>query len=305
MTDTVIEARGLRKHFGPNLAVADLSISVRRGEVFGFLGPNGAGKTTTIKMLLGLVAPTSGSAMLLGAPLGDHKARAKVGFLPEHFRFHDSLTARELLRIHGRLYGLRGPALERRIDAWLERVNLREAANRPLQQFSKGMTQRAGLAQALIAEPELVFLDEPTSGFDPLGRLLVRRLIEEVRARGASVFLNSHLLGEVEATCDRVAFVKRGRTVHEMSLRDAAHTLEVELRIDHTDLATLEGLRQFGTDIRLDADIVHLRAKAEGLVPEIARWLVAQGIGIHGIGSRSRSLEDYFVEIMGDDERPG
>jgi ABC-2 type transport system ATP-binding protein len=305
MTDTVLATHGLRKQFGPNLAVADLSISVRRGEVFGFLGPNGAGKTTSVKMLLGLVAPTSGSATLLGAPLGDHKARARVGFLPEHFRFHDSLTARELLRVHGRLYGLRGPALERRIDAWLERVNLHEAANRPLKHFSKGMTQRAGLAQALIAEPDVVFLDEPTSGLDPLGRLLVRRLIEEVRARGASVFLNSHLLGEVEATCDRVVFVKRGRTVHEMSLRDATKSLDVELRIDRTDPATLEGLQRFGTDVRLVAGVVHLRASAEGRVPEIARWLVAQGIGIHGIGSRRRSLEECFVEIMGEDERPG
>jgi ABC-2 type transport system ATP-binding protein len=306
MTDAVIETRGLRKHFGSNVAVADLSIRIRRGEVFGFLGPNGAGKTTSIKMLLGLVPPTSGSATLLGAPIGDHRARAKVGFLPEHFRFHDSLTARELLRVHGRLYGLRGADLERRIDALLERVNLREAENRPLRQFSKGMTQRAGLAQALIGDPELVFLDEPTSGLDPLGRLLVRRLIEELRNRGASVFLNSHLLGEVEATCDRVAFVKRGRTIRELSLREAAaSSLDVELKIDRTDAATLEGLRAFGDDIRLNGGVVHLRAKAEGVVPEIARWLVAQGIGIHGIGSRSRSLEDWFVEIMGEDQRPG
>ena len=307
MTDTVIETRGLRKHFGSNVAVADLSIRIRRGEVFGFLGPNGAGKTTSIKMLLGLVPPTSGSATLLGAPIGDHRARAKVGFLPEHFRFHDSLTARELLRVHGRLYGLRGADLERRIDALLERVNLREAENRPLRQFSKGMTQRAGLAQALIGDPELVFLDEPTSGLDPLGRLLVRRLIEELRDRGASVFLNSHLLGEVEATCDRVAFVKRGRTIRELSLREAAaSSLDVELKIDRTDAATLEGLRAFGDDIRLNGGgVVHLRAKAERVVPEIARWLVAQGIGIHGIGSRSRSLEDWFVEIMGEDQRPG
>jgi len=306
MTDTVIETRGLRKHFGPNVAVADLSIRIRRGEVFGFLGPNGAGKTTSIKMLLGLVPPTSGSATLLGAPVGDHRARAKVGFLPEHFRFHDSLTARELLRVHGRLYGLRGGALERRIDALLERVNLREAENRPLRHFSKGMTQRAGLAQALIGEPELVFLDEPTSGLDPLGRLLVRRLIEDLRDRGASVFLNSHLLGEVEATCDRVAFVKRGRTIHELSLRDiAASSLDVELKIDRTDAAILQGLQAFGSDIRLNGAVVHLRAKSEGAVPEIARWLVAQGVAIHGIGSRTRSLEDWFVEIMGEDQRPG
>src|SRR5262249_3374463 len=160
-----------------NLAVADLSIDIGRGEVFGFLGPNGAGKTTSVKMLLGLVPPTSGSATVLGAPLGDWRAPARVGFLPPHLPFLDALTPPELGATHGRRHGLRGAALERRIDAMLEKVNLREAENRPLRQFSKGMVQRAGLAQALIADPELVFLDEPTSGLDPLGRVLVRKLI--------------------------------------------------------------------------------------------------------------------------------
>jgi ABC-2 type transport system ATP-binding protein len=305
MTGAVIQTRGLRKHFGSNLAVADLSLSIGRGEVFGFLGPNGAGKTTSIKMLLGLVVPTSGSAMVLGAPVGDWRARARVGFLPEHFRFHDSLTGRELLRIHGRLHGLRGTALEARIDAMLEKVNLQDAQNRPLREYSKGMVQRAGLAQALVAEPELVFLDEPTSGLDPLGRVLVRRLIEEARERGATVFLNSHLLGEVEATCDRVVFVKKGRTVHEMSLKDAPTTFEVEVRVDRTDNATLEGLAAFGQDVRLNGEAIHLRVQSDSVVPEIARWLVGRGIGIHALGSRRKSLEEWFIEVMGEDQRPG
>ncbi len=143
MRDAAVEAHGLRKQFGATLAVADLSLSIRRGEVFGFLGPNGAGKTTSVKMLLGLVEPSGGSGTLLGAPLGDCDARGRVGFLPEHFRFHDTLTARELLRLHGRLQGQRGPVLERRIDELLERVGLKEAEHRPLRQFSKGMVQRA------------------------------------------------------------------------------------------------------------------------------------------------------------------
>jgi ABC-2 type transport system ATP-binding protein len=305
MTDAAIETHALRKRFGTNLAVSDLSLRIRRGEVFGFLGPNGAGKTTSIKMLLGLVEPTSGSATLLGAPLGDRRARARIGFLPEHFRFHDSLTGRELLRVHGRLHGLRGAPLERRIEALLARVDLLDAEHRPLRNFSKGMVQRAGLAQALIGEPELVFLDEPTSGLDPLGRVLVRELIDELRARGATVFLNSHLLGEVEATCDRVAFVKQGRTVHELSLADAAPSFDVELRTDRTDAATLHGLRAFGRDIRLESGLIRLRVSATQVVPEIARWLVGQGIGIHALGSRRKSLEEWFIEIMGDDQRPG
>jgi ABC-2 type transport system ATP-binding protein len=305
MTTAAIETSVLRKQFGPTVAVSELSLYIRRGEVFGFLGPNGAGKTTSVKMLLGLVEPTSGGATLLGAPIGDRRTRARIGFLPEHFRFHDSLTGREFLRIHGRLLGLRGGPLERRIYDLLARVHLLDAEHRPLRQFSKGMVQRAGLAQALIGEPELVFLDEPTSGLDPLGRVLVRELIEELRARGATVFLNSHLLGEVEATCDRVAFVKHGRTVHELSLTESTAALEVELKADHTDSSTLNGLRAFAQDVRLDGSTIRLRVKSEKVVPEIARWLVGQGIGIHALSSRRKSLEEWFIEVMGEDQRPG
>jgi ABC-2 type transport system ATP-binding protein len=305
MTDAVIDTQALRKHFGATVAVSNLSLRIERGEVFGFLGPNGAGKTTCVKMLLGLVAPTSGSATILGAPLGDRRARARIGFLPEHFRFHDTLTGRELLRIHGRLHGLRGAPLERRIDDLLMRVDLLDAEHRPLRQFSKGMVQRAGLAQALIGEPELVFLDEPTSGLDPLGRVLVRELIEELRVRGATVFLNSHLLGEVEATCDRVVFVKQGRAVHELSLAESASAFDVELKVDRTDDSMLAGLQAFGRDVRLDGDAIRMRVDSEESVPAIARWLVEHGIGIYALGSRRKSLEEWFIEVMGDDQRPG
>jgi ABC-2 type transport system ATP-binding protein len=305
MTDLAIETCALRKQFGSNLAVSDLWLSIRRGEVFGFLGPNGAGKTTSVKMLLGLITPTSGSATLLGAPLGDRLVRARVGFLPEHFRFHDCLTAREFLSIHGRLHGLRGAPLAKRIHDLLGRVHLRDAEHRQLRHFSKGMLQRAGLAQALIANPELVFLDEPTSGLDPLGRVLVRELIEELRVRGAAVFLNSHLLGEVEATCDRVVFVKQGRAVHEMSLRDSDRAFEVELKIDRMDSATLEGLCAFGRDLRLVGSAVRLQVSSDDVMPEIARWLVGQGIGIRALGSRRKSLEEWFIEVMGEDQSPG
>jgi len=256
-------------------------------------------------MLLGLIAPTSGSGVLLGAPLADRQVRARVGFLPEHFRFHDCLTVRELLRIHGRLHGMRGRPLEDRIDDLLERVDLREAQNRQLRQFSKGMLQRAGLAQALIAHPDLVFLDEPTSGLDPLGRVLVRELIEDLRARGATVFLNSHLLGEVEATCDRVVFIKEGRAVQELSLREAAEVFELELKIDRIDSVILGGLGQFGEDMRCEGSTVRLQLRSEDTVPQIARWLVAQGVGIRALGSRRKSLEEWFIEVMGEDQGPG
>jgi ABC-2 type transport system ATP-binding protein len=305
MTDCVIETHGLRKQFGANLAVADLSLAIRPGEVFGFLGPNGAGKTTSIKMLLGLIPPSGGAGTMLGAPLGDRAARARVGFLPEHFRFHDCLSGRELLRLHGRLCGLRGPPLERRIDDLMARVDLLDAEDRPLREYSKGMMQRAGLAQALINDPQLVFLDEPTSGLDPLGRMLVRDIIEELRTRGTAVFLNSHLLGEVEATCDRVAFVKRGRTIRELSLREVPSLLDVQLRIDRTDASTLAGLAAFGTEIRIESQGIHLRVADEETLPRLARWLVERGIALYELKGRRKSLEQWFVEIMGSDQRPG
>src|SRR5437762_7290854 len=154
MAEPVIETRALRKEFGEKVAVADLALSVERGEVFGFLGPNGAGKTTSLKMLLGLVRPSAGEGSVLGAPLGDRAIRARIGFLPEHFRFHEWLSGRELLRFHGRLQGMRGATLETRIDALLERVDLLDAAERQLQTYSKGMLQRVGLAQAMLHQPE-------------------------------------------------------------------------------------------------------------------------------------------------------
>jgi ABC-2 type transport system ATP-binding protein len=273
--------------------------------VFGFLGPNGAGKSTTIKMLLGLVEPTGGTATVLDAPLGDRATRARVGFLPEHFRFHDLLTAREFLRFHGRLYGLRGGELETRIDLLLVRVDLLDAADRPLHGYSKGMLQRAGLAQALLNDPALVFLDEPTSGLDPLGRMLVRDIMAELRERGTAVFLNSHLLGEVEATCDRVAFVKEGRVVHDLALAQATATMHLHIRVTPVDRCVMQGLTQFGSDVSCAADGLHMRIASEAVIPEIARWLVARGASVFGLETRRKSLEEWFLEVMGEDQRPG
>ena len=302
----IIETRGLRKQFGTTVAVSDLSLQVREGEVFGFLGPNGAGKTTAIKMLLALVEPTAGTGRVLGAPLGDRAARARIGFLPEHFRFHDTLTATELLRFHGRLYGLRGGSLDARIDRLLTRVDLVDAADRPLRGYSKGMLQRAGLAQALLNDPRLVFLDEPTSGLDPLGRLLVRGIIDELRADGATVFLNSHLLGEVEATCDRVAFVKRGRLVEERRLAAPTAVVDLEVRVGPVTATTLDGLSRFGTDVvQPRPDLIALRVESDAAVPAIVSWLVQQGVSIHAVQPRRQSLEDVFLDVIGDDERPG
>jgi len=312
MAEAILETRELRKQFGEKVAVEDLSLSVLPGEVFGFLGPNGAGKTTSLKMLLGLVEPSAGSGRVLGAPLGDRAARARLGFLPEHFRFQDWLTGREMLRFHGRLYGLGGGDLEARVDRLLGRVDLLDAAHRPIRTYSKGMMQRVGLAQALLNDPAIVFLDEPTSGLDPLGRLMVRDIIHELRDRGTSVFLNSHLLGEVEATCDRVVFVKAGRAVHEMRLVDEPGRLSVELRTGPMEGATRALLARLG---ELDGEsapaagregtITRLRVPDEARLPEIARTLVEARVALYEMKAARKSLEAWFLEVMGEEQRPG
>ena len=316
MTDLVIETRGLRKEFGSKTAVEDLSLSVRRGEVFGFLGPNGAGKTTSIKMLLGLVAPTSGSGSVLGARLGNREVRARLGFLPEHFRFQDWLTGRELLHFHGSLLGLRRADVRERSETLLARVDLLDAAHRPIRTDSKGMMQRVGLAQALLGAPEIVFLDEPTSGLDPLGRLLVRDVIRELRDRGTTVFLNSHLLGEVEATCGRVAFVKDGRTVRYLTVGEMEGGLEVEIRADGPPGAARALVERIGTVVEDDSasqavdggrTVSRLRVSIprEEVLPELARAFVAEGLDLFEMRVARKSLEASFLEVMGEDQRPG
>jgi ABC-2 type transport system ATP-binding protein len=305
MTDRVVETHGLRKQFGAKLAVADLSLSLGRGEVFGFLGPNGAGKTTSLKMLLGLVEPSAGSGTVLGAPIGDRATRARVGFLPEHFRFQEWLTGRELLHFHGLLVGLKGGALEARTDELLTRVDLLDAAHRAVRTYSKGMMQRIGLAQALMARPELVFLDEPTSGLDPLGRLLVRDIIRELKAAGTTVFLNSHLLGEVEATCDRVVFVKAGRTVHELLLADDAAGVDVELMTGPLEEGARVALAGLGSVSPAADGRIRMRVASEETLPEIARVLVAHGVALYELKAARKSLEAWFLEVMGEEQRPG
>ena len=266
-----------------------------------------------MKMLLSLVTPTAGEARVLGAPLGSVPARAKMGFLPEHFRFQDWLTGREFLRFHGRLYGIPSERLTYRIEELLEQVDLLDAGERKLREYSKGMLQRIGLAQALLNSPDLVFLDEPTSGLDPLGRLLVRDLIVRLREQGTAVFLNSHLLSEVEVTCDRVAFVRRGSMVREVALAEQGNEIDVELKLGSIQPEVLRGLEQFGHNVRPQSSPltgpltsrVHMQVNSEARLPEMARWLVGQGIEIYHLGADRKSLEALFLEVMGENERPG
>jgi ABC-2 type transport system ATP-binding protein len=298
-----IEARELHKVFGATVAVEDLSLEVHRGEVFGFLGPNGAGKTTTVNLLLDLVRPTSGQAWVLGRRPGDPAAMARIGFLPEHFRFPAWMTARGFLEAHGRLYGMPDEVSRRRVPEVLSRVGLANRATAKLGTFSKGMTQRIGLAQALLASPEVLFLDEPTSALDPIGRREVRDIIREQRDAGTTVFLNSHLLSEVEVTCDRVAIVKAGRVVRVAPLDELAGG-EIELRVTlRAWWPELEsGLARWGPLQRVDRSTVRLTVHGDGDVADIARWLVGEGADVRALAPGSLSLEELFVRIVGESE---
>lgn len=221
MTERVIEATGLVKdHFSNFLrkrtrSLYGINFSVEKGEVFGLLGPNGAGKTTTQKLLLGLLKPTEGTVTVLGHPAGHPKTLARVGFLPENPYFYSHLTADEFLDFFGKLFNVPDQELKQRSQRLLKLVSLSDAGSKPIRKFSKGMLQRLGIAQALINDPDLIFLDEPNSGLDPVGRRDIRQIIQGLKEQGKTVFLNSHLLADVNELCDRIMILHRGRCVAE------------------------------------------------------------------------------------------
>lgn len=312
----VVETVGLRKEYGRKVAVANLSLAVPAGEVFGFLGPNGAGKSTTVKMLVGLARPTAGEGRLLGRPLGDAAARRRLGFLPEQFRFHEWLRAEEFLDFHASLYGISRAERGRRVADALAMVGLEARAGDTLSTFSKGMLQRIGIGQALIADPELVILDEPTSALDPIGRRDVRDLIRRLRERGTAVFLNSHLLSEVEMVCDRVAIIDRGRVVRQGPLSElVAGSLEAEVRLDAAPPALLAALEarwpvvsslpgptsQAAAGNEAEAvlhTVLRLAVQDESELPQISQVIVRSGVRLFALIPHQRTLEDLFVELV-------
>ena len=297
MDQAAIRATGLHKFFGDNHAVRGIDLNVRRGEVFGFLGPNGAGKSTVVKIVLGLVKASAGDVTVLGNPAGTLAARRQIGFLPETFRFHEWMHASEFLEFHGRLAGLARETRRRRAGEMLDLVGLAHRRRDRLATFSKGMLQRVGLAQALLAEPPLVVLDEPTSALDPIGRRDVRDIIRDLRAAGTTVFLNSHLLSEVEQVCDRVAIINRGQIVAAGELRELLAAREVELRLgEGADVALraagLTPLAQDPANGRFT-----LTARDDDDIARITADLASMGVAVYEVHVRSDSLEDLFVRL--------
>jgi ABC-2 type transport system ATP-binding protein len=292
-----IELHGVAKTYGRTVALHGLDLAVGRGELLGLLGPNGAGKTTTIKLLLGLARASGGSGRVLGAPLGERRARGAIGYLPEQFRYQPWLRAREVLRLHAEL--ARIPASRRRVvvDDALARVGLVDRADDAVSTFSKGMQQRLGLGVALLGDPELILLDEPTSALDPVGRTDVRAIVRAARDRGATVILNSHLLTEVERVCDRVVILDHGRIIASGSLDEVVASDGVRIRVTGSPERGRAAAETFG-HVTYDDEWLSVRPMSADRIPDLVAALVAAGIRVHAVEPGRGSLEARFMELL-------
>ena len=295
-----IATRHLRKEYaGGRVAVDSASLAVEPGEVFGFLGANGAGKTTFVKMLLGLVRPTNGSATLFGRSVRDPGARRAIGYQPEQFRFPEWMTGSEVLAFHARLARVPSGAIPVAASRALQRVGLGGRGGDRIATYSKGMQQRLALAQALVARPRLVILDEPTSALDPVGRRDVREVISSLRDEGITVFLNSHLLSEVELVCDRVAILHEGRLVREGRLADLLQaSTELHMRVDAVTDQLLDAVRPFSRAIHRNGRSLELELSSPEAVPAVARAAQAAGAELWELRPRQTTLEDVFVGVV-------
>jgi ABC-2 type transport system ATP-binding protein len=295
-----IHCSELAKRYGRTVALAGLTMTVPRGEVFGFLGPNGAGKTTAIKLLLGLVSPTAGQAWVLGRPIGDVGTRRHIGYLPELFRYQPWLSGREVMSVHCELAGMPRSAWPEEIERALQIVGLAGRERDRVRTYSKGMQQRLGLGVALLGSPELVFLDEPTSALDPVGRHDVRQIIHRLRERGTAVFLNSHLLTEVEMVCDRVAMVDRGRVIATGTLDELLGGGACRIRVTGLDVRQRASLSEFG-ELDDDGEWITVRGLAPERVPELVERAVGMGGRVYAVEPRHQTLEDRFLQLLGDE----
>lgn len=299
----VVEIENLTKDFSigfwkkrPKRALDNLSLQVSKGEIFGFLGPNGAGKSTTIKILMNLLHPSSGNARILGEPVDRVPMHQKIGYLPENPYFYDYLSPTELLTYMGRLFGLRGPELSGRVNRLLDEVGLSDSRRLQLRKFSKGMVQRVGIAQALINDPEIVFLDEPMSGLDPLGRLDVRRIITSLKAKGVTVFFSSHILPDVEALCDRIAILNKGRLQElgalEVVLKVGIEGYEVILSGMKENM--LDEIRTRCDELRSMENRLHLRVGTRERMESLLQFAVARKLNLISVNPIRPSLEEHF-----------
>jgi len=298
---SAIEINGLEKTYSvgfwrkrPKCALKPLHLSVEEGEIFGFLGPNGAGKTTTLKMLMGLVFPTGGSARILGMDINDPQMKAQIGFLPEQPYFYDYLTAHELLDYYGRLSGVPGKELPPRIVKVLERVGLKDIRCVQLRKFSKGMLQRVGIAQAILHEPKIVFFDEPMSGLDPMGRREVRDLMEQLKHEGKTVFFSTHILSDAEALCDRVAVIHQGELRAVGAVAELTSGVQGKIEVVWQGTTVPASIKALGAECHVTGDTVRavLSEESQDLALDALRRERLHMISLVPVRT---TLEQYFV----------
>lgn len=297
-----IRAEGLTKRFfqrGEVVAVDHLDIEVNEGEIFGFLGPNGAGKTTTIKMLLGLIFPDEGSATVLGHPAGAQEMRRVVSYLPENPYFYDHLTGGELLDFYGRLFGIPGDQRAKLVDELMDLVGLRNDKAKQLKQYSKGMMQRIGIAQALINDPKLLIFDEPTSGLDPVAHIEIRNLIESLRDKGKTVFLSSHQLSDVELVCDRISIMNYGKLVKMGRVEDLVAEGRTEVVAESVPAEVSGKLKDITAHVVSDNGHTKITCSEDQGVNEVVDLIRSAKGKIISVIPVKRSLEEVFVETIG------
>ena len=306
----VVRVRNIVKDFRPGFGLRrkrvlhGVTFDVHEGEIFGFVGPNGAGKTTTLKVLMGLIRPTEGKASILDRDVGESEFRNQIGFLPENPYFYPFLTAREILDFYARLSGVASQRRASRVDELLGIVNLSHAADARLRTFSKGMLQRVGVAQALVNDPQIVFLDEPMSGLDPIGRKEIRDVILSLRGEGKTVFMNTHILSDVEMICDRVAIIVKGRIRQQGSideiLPDSTHSTDVVVAQLPVDVATrLES--DPGIEMRGLGERVEMRVSAKR-VGEVLQAAIEAGAQVISVTPHRHSLEEVFLSAVREEE---
>ncbi len=307
----VIDIRNLVKQYGRIQALKGVSFSVEKGQIFGLLGQNGAGKTTMIKILLGIISPTEGTADLLGLPAGTVSARRKIGYLPEDHRFPEYHTAASLLDMYGTLLEVPRDRRQVRIVEVLDLVGLRGRMHYKIRTYSKGMKQRLGIAQALLHEPEVVFLDEPTDGVDPVGRREIRRMMQELKDRGTTIFLNSHLLGEVELICDRVIILERGEILRQGTIAELTQQQGlIQVGLAPGQQLPVEDVAALGYRVSRSGELWELALTEGQNVDAAVDLLRRRGLSIRHLVEKRQTLEDLFVQTVeaiepGVDERPG
>jgi ABC-2 type transport system ATP-binding protein len=303
--NTAIEVNHLTKDYVNVRALDKLSLEVRKGECFGLLGPNGAGKTTLMKILLNLISPSSGSVKIFNQPVKNENIREKIGYLPERVMIYGFLKGNEFLDYQGKLYGMDPARRKRRIEECLRVVGMREERSRKIEEYSKGMVQRIGLAQALLNEPELLLLDEPAAGLDPISNKEIRDVLLKLKEAGVTIFINSHLLSEIEMTCDRVAIFHRGHLVKMGNKQELTSKEElIELQVEGINDMLIQKLSEVSSQLQSEGDLITLTPKHAEAISTIPEIVINRGGKLLSLTTRTESLEDIFYRLIKEEEKP-